>query len=72
MEIPCPHCGSLINPASLLGEAGKGVPRELTEEEKVKRRERLRLARHVRGIFGADWEHAWRQGVRTQEGGKPL
>jgi hypothetical protein len=43
MEIPCPHCGKMVNPASLLAKAGKGVPRRFTAKERERRA--LRLAK---------------------------
>ena len=49
MEIPCPHCGKLVNPASLLAQAGAGVPRSFTAKERERRRLRMVRLNKERG-----------------------
>jgi hypothetical protein len=45
MKVPCPKCGALINPAKMLGQAGKGKTRVYSEEERELRRHRCAAMR---------------------------
>lgn len=48
MEIPCPHCGKMVNPARLLALSGKGVSRRFTAKERERRALRLLRVRRRR------------------------
>jgi hypothetical protein len=38
----CPHCGKKINAASIMGAAGKGKPKDFSNEERKLRSERMK------------------------------
>lgn len=51
MEIVCPHCGKRLNPWPLMGKAGAGKKRRISEKQRRRRREWLAHARKLR------WKH---------------
>lgn len=38
----CPHCGKKINPAAMMGAAGKGTPKNFSKAERKRRSERMK------------------------------